>query len=75
MGLGFFLFLILASNLKSFGVSYFSPYLPIGNLNTSTSYLIKPIWKREKRSDFLNTKRPNQEEKISMSWKNISKEN
>ena len=33
------------------------------------SYFIKPIWLREKRADFLNTKRPNIEGKISMKWK------
>lgn len=66
---GLFIQLILLSNLKSFGVSYFSPYIPYGNKNTDTSFYIKPIWKREKRSNFLNTKKPYQEAKISMKWK------
>lgn len=71
LGLSFGLFaqLIILSNLQSFGVSYFSPYIPSGNKNTDASFYIKPIWKREKRSNFLNTKRPVQEEKISMKWK------
>ena len=74
IGLGCYIFFIVLSDLKSFGVSYFSPYLPMGNLNTNTSYFMKPIWKRESRNDFLNTKKPNQEKKISMIWKNVNKE-
>lgn len=70
ISVGLFIQLILLSKLQSFGVSYFSPYLPCGNKNTEASFYIKPIWKREKRSDFLNTKRPNQEAKTSMQWKN-----
>ena len=66
---GMFIQLILLSNLQSFGVSYFSPYLPPSDKNNDSSFLIKPIWKKEKRSSFLNTKRPKQEEKISMKWK------
>ncbi len=72
LGISFVLFimLILLSKLQSFGVSYFSPYLPVGNKNTEASFYIRPIWKREKRSNFLNTKKPNQENTISMKWKN-----
>lgn len=66
---GMFIQLILLSNLQSFGVSYFSPYLPPSDKNNDSSFLIKPIWKKEKRGSFLNTKRPKQEEKISMKWK------
>lgn len=66
---GMFIQLILLSNLQSFGVSYFSPYLPPTNKNTDSSFFIKPIWKKENRSSFLNTKRPIQEDKVSMKWK------
>lgn len=66
---GMFIQLILLSNLQSFGASYFSPYLPPTNKNTDSSFFIKPIWKKENRSSFLNTKRPVQEEKVSMKWK------
>lgn len=66
---GLFLQLILLSNLQSFGVSYFSPYIPGSIKNTDSSFFITPIWKREKRDSFLNTKRPNQESHISMQWK------
>lgn len=69
ISLGIFIQLILLSNLQSFGVSYFSPYIPIGNKNADLSFLMKPVWQREKRSSFLNTKRPRQEKRISMKWK------
>ena len=55
-------------NLRSFGASYFAPYAPMTNLKTSVSYFIHPIWKREHRSDFLNTKRPKEQPHISMKW-------
>ena len=51
-------------------MSYFSPYLPIGNKDTVNKFYINPIWRRNKRSDFLNTKKPDFEGTISMEWKN-----
>lgn len=69
ISIGIFIQLSMLASLKSFGVSYLSPYVPTTSLNTSISYFMKPIWKREKRADFLNTKRPKEEHKISMKWK------
>lgn len=66
---GLFLQFGILTNLKSFGAPYLAPYAPILNANVVSSYFIKPIWKREKRADFLNTRKPNSEEKISMKWK------
>lgn len=60
----------ILSNLKSFGIPYLSPYSPNSTEpNSSLSYFLNPIWKREKRANFLNTKRPSLEPKISMKWK------
>jgi len=67
--IGIFIQLAILVNLKSFGSPYLAPYVPATNLNTSLSYLVKPIWRRETRADFLNTKRPREEGKISMKWK------
>ena len=69
ISVGIFLELIYLNNMKSFGVSYFSPYVPSGNKDTINTFFSNPIWKIEKRSDFLNTKRPISEENISMKWK------
>lgn len=66
---GLFIQTSILITLKSFGVPYFSPFIPTSNTNTSISYFVKPIWLREKRADFLNTKRPKEAEKISMKWK------
>ena len=69
IAVGIFIQLILASSLQSFGVSFLSPYIPSSNKQGDSSFFIRPIYKREKRSNFLNTKRPDQEEPISMKWK------
>ena len=61
---------ILAS-LKSFGVSYLSPYAPITNMNTDAAYFVPPMWRREKRANFLNTKKPKSQAKISRKWKYV----
>lgn len=68
IGLGLFIELAILVSLKSFGSPYLAPYVPATKLNGSLSYFVKPIWKRELRADFLNTKRPAQESKISKKW-------
>ena len=69
LGVGLYIQLISLSNLKSFGVSYFSPYVPIGNKDSRNKFFITPVWKRNKRSNFLNTKRPKAEGNKSIEWK------
>ncbi len=66
---GNILFTLLFYKSKIFGAPYLAPYVPATNLNASLYYFIKPIWARETRADFLNTKRPKQEEKFSRKWK------
>ena len=69
IGIGIFIHLITLCSLKSFGVPYLSPYMPKSNVRNN-GYMLKPVWKREKRSDFLNTKRTTVQDKISMKWRN-----
>lgn len=71
LGIGVALFIhgILLSTLNSFGVPYLSPYAPVSHTGSEASYFLSPIWKREKRADFLNAKRSNTQEKISRKWK------
>lgn len=73
-GLAFVLFLHLGifASLDSFGVSYLSPYAPFSANNTD-SYMLSPIWKREKRDSFLDTRRKMREDHISMKWKSGGK--
>ena len=68
ISLGLFIYLALLCNYKSFGVSYLAPYVPLSKINNE-GYWLHPIWKREKRTDELNTKRINKESHISMTWK------
>lgn len=65
---GLFTQVAILCTLKSFGTSYFSPYAPMTNLHSAISYFLHPIWKRENRSDFLNTKRPKEQPHISRKW-------
>ena len=69
IAIGLFAQFSILCNLSSFGVPYLEPYIPVTNFNTSISYFIHSIWKREHRSDFLNTKRPKEQPKISRKWK------
>lgn len=70
LGIGIVLFghLILLCSLKSFGVSYLAPYIPATSKNNK-AYFMPPFWNREKRPDFLNSKRPRKQERVSMKWK------
>ena len=70
---GFFIHFIMLTDISSFGVPYFAPYIPIVDLNNNNGYIVKPVWKREKRSRFLNTKHPESEPKYSMNWNNQKK--
>lgn len=69
IGLGIFIQLVVMANLKSFGASYLSPYLPVTNYARSRNFILKPLWQTERRPDFLNTKRKYAENKITMKWK------
>ena len=70
IAIGVFVGLNVLANLKSFGVPYLSPYIPLSNLSrSSSSFFLHHIWKREKRPQFLNTKRPESENEISMKWR------
>lgn len=70
LGIGIVLFvhLILLCSLKSFGVSYLAAYIPATSKNNK-AYFMPPFWSREKRPDFLNSKRPKKQDRISMKWK------
>ncbi len=77
ISLGIFVYIGLLCSLKSFGVSYLTPYVPLTKI-VNTGYFSNPIWKREKRTDTLNTKRLHKQEHISMKWRqggNIDEQN
>lgn len=69
IAVGLFVQVAFLASSKSFGVPYLAPYLPITNLKTDASYFVPPMWHRERRADFLNTKNAQSQSKISMKWK------
>lgn len=69
IGVGLFIQFAILANLKSYGVSYLTPYLPVTNFTSNSSYFMHPIWLRENRTDALNTKKPKSQSHISMAWK------
>ena len=69
IALGLFIYVAILNSLKSFGVPYLSPYVPVQTKDTNSAFFIQPLWFREKRADFLKTKKPFSEGAISMLWK------
>lgn len=68
IAIGLFIHISTLCSLNSFGVPYLAPYVPTINKKGSR-YIFPPIWKREQRNDFLNTKKINKQEHISMKWR------
>lgn len=74
IALGFFIHFIILSNITSFGIPYFSPYIPFSHsFKSNDTYRINPIWKRENRNSIFNTRKPSAEEPISMNWRHNDK--
>ena len=68
IGIGLFLYFVKLCSLRSFGVSYLAPYAPFNKPN-ETGYLLKPIWKREDRASFLDSKKKKVQDNVSMKWR------
>ncbi|WP_441315716.1 spore germination protein [Desulforamulus aquiferis] len=69
VGIAFGLFaqMHMMAHLKSFGVPYLAPMAPTTS-TTGDVVLRKPVFSWEKRPDFLNTKSPQFQPKISRRW-------
>ncbi len=65
---GAIIHLLIATKIQSFGVSYLEPYIPSKGA-LFNGIFNSPTWKKEKRADFLDTKKENRQEHISMKWK------
>ena len=68
IGLGLFVYITSLCNIKSFGVPFMVPYAP-PTLKGNSRYFVFPAWQKEKRPDYLNTKKQNMQSHISMKWK------
>ena len=73
IALGFFIHFLVLANQSSFGIPFFSPYIPYDDLSENTHLYMEPVWKREKRNKTLNTKKPQLEDDISMKWRDNGK--
>ena len=74
ISLGLFIYISLLCSIKSFGVSFMSPFAPACN-SKGNGYLLEPIWKREFRAPYMAPKSSKDQEKISMKWKYNNKTN
>jgi len=68
ISLGLFIYMIIIAEIKSFGISYTIGISPLEKIR-GNNYYIPPIWKREYRSSFANTKKEQKQGNISMGWK------
>ncbi len=68
ISLGLFVYISLVCSLRSFGVSYTTPFAPATN-SKGNGYLLNPIWKREYRPAYVSPKKEKDQEKFSMKWK------
>ena len=66
---GFFIHFIVMTSINSFGVPYFTPYVPFDTLSQNNSGFEKPVWKRIRRDKFLNTKKNKKTNSVSMDWR------
>jgi len=68
IALGLFVYISFICSLRSFGISYTTPFAPATN-SKGNNYLLPPIWKRQYRPTFIGAKREKEQEKYAMKWK------
>jgi spore germination protein KA len=68
IALGLFVYLSILCSLRSFGVSYTTPFAPASN-SEGNGYFLPPIWKREYRAPYMAPKKAKAQEKYAMNWK------
>lgn len=68
ISLGLFAYISILCDMKSFGVPYMANISPWSKIK-GDSYFLPPIWKREYRAQYLDTKKDKKQEKIAMKWK------
>ena len=70
IALGIFIQILFLSKQSSFGINILTPYIPFKNIRDNQGIYLDPVWKREKRSKMLNSKKPSIQNHISMKWRN-----
>ena len=66
IALGIFAYAMLIAGSTSFGIPFLSP-APSGDL-IKNALFVPPVWKMEKRPEYLKTKRPERSDRISKKW-------
>ncbi len=69
VAIGLFVYAVILGGQTSFGVPFLAPLAKGKRGSVTNSVFVSPIWKREKRPDFLSTKDNKNEPKISEKWK------
>lgn len=69
IALGIFVYSTYLGAQKSFGVPFLSPLPDSGWRNIFSSIFVKPIWRMEKRPDFLKAQNSVRQPKISKKWR------
>lgn len=73
--LGLFVHGLWLVGTKSFGVPFMAPFAPVTHKVSKNDITRGPIWRQEKRPDYLNTKKQNKQPEISRKWKKKNKGN
>ena len=68
IGLGLFGYISILCDTTSIGVPYTASISFFEKIK-GDSFFLKPIWKRDLRPEYLNVKKNNKQDKISMKWK------
>ena len=68
---GIIIHLIIICNMKSFGVPYIEPKI-LSRINSGKGTILTPAWERENRAEYLRTKRPKEQNNVSMPWRNVN---
>lgn len=74
IAIGIFIYALMIASKKSFGVPFLSPTPKMRSKSMANAVFVNPIWRKEKRPEFLKTKKSNEEPDISRQWK-IKKKN
>ena len=70
IAVGLFIHGLVLTGAKSFGVPFLAPFGPKTSGGLTDEITRAPIWKQEKRPDFLNPKHKKEQPNISKGWMN-----
>lgn len=72
IAIGIFIYSLIIAAQSSFGIPFLSPIPKVKTKSMANAIFVNPIWRKEKRPEFLEPINNSEEPKISRNWK-ISK--